>query len=90
MPAAPAGFFGTITWSAPTANVDGSALKDLSGFKVYVGTKSRSYSSVHDAGNATQFTVGPLQAGTYYFSVTSFDSSGNESPYSTEVSYSVQ
>jgi hypothetical protein len=90
VPEAPAGFFGTISWSAPTANVDGSSLKDLSGYKVYVGTGSRKYTSIHSAGNVTQFTVGPLPAGTYYFCVTSCDSSGNESPYSTEVSYNVQ
>jgi fibronectin type 3 domain-containing protein len=90
VPAAAAGFFETIAWSAPTANTDGSTLKDLAGYKVYVGTSSRKYSSVHSAGNVTQYTVGPLAAGTYYFCVTSCDSSGNESPYSTEVTYKVQ
>ena len=62
----------------------------LAGYKVYVGTSSRKYQSNYNAGKATQYTVGPLKAGTYYFSVTSFDSSGNESSYSTEVSYQVQ
>jgi hypothetical protein len=38
----------------------------------------------------TQFTVGPLPSGTYYFCVTSCDSSGNESTFSTEVSTTVQ
>ncbi len=90
VPAAAAGFFETIAWSAPTANTDGSTLKDLAGYKVYVGTSSRKYTSVQSAGKVTQFTVGPLPAGTYYFCVTSCDSSGNESSFSTEVSTTVQ
>jgi len=90
VPASTAGFFTTLGWTAPTTNTDGSSLKDLAGYKVYVGTSSRKYQSNYNAGKATQYTVGPLKAGTYYFSVTSFDSSGNESSYSTEVSYQVQ
>ena len=86
VPAAAAGFFATIAWSAPTKNADNSSLKDLAGYKVYVGTSSHKYSSVRNAGKVTQFTVGPLAAGTYYFCVTAYDTSGNESAYSTEVS----
>jgi fibronectin type 3 domain-containing protein len=89
-PAAPAGFFETLAWSAPTTNADGSSLRDLAGYKVYVGTSSRKYTSVQSAGKVTQFTVGPLPSGTYYFCVTSCDSSGNESTFSTEVSTTVQ
>src|SRR6185369_12331331 len=65
-------------------------LRDLAGYKVYVGTSSRKYTAVQSAGNATQFTVGPLQAGTYYFCVTVCDSSGNESSFSPELSTAVQ
>jgi len=82
--------FQTLTWSSPTTNVDGTALTDLAGFKVHVGTVSRTYTSVFDAGKVNQLTVGPLPAGTYYFAVTSYDSSGNEGPYSNEVSYNLQ
>jgi hypothetical protein len=62
---------------------------------VYYGTATRTYAQPAGlgmgAGTATSFTASGLQRGsTYYFSVTSFDSQGNESSYSNEVSKLVQ
>lgn len=74
----------TLAWEAPTENADGSDLTDLAGFKLYYGTSSRSYSNPINIGNTTTYTVSGLQAGTYYFAVTAYDYSGNESDYSDE------
>lgn len=76
---------GTITvgWSANNE-------PDLGGYKVYYGTTAGSYvqakGSGLNAGLATEYAITGLQAGsTYYVSVTSYDKSGNESSYSTQV-----
>ncbi len=60
---------------------------DLAGYKLYYGTSSRSYSQNVNVGNLTLYTLAGLQAGvTYYFAVTAYDTEGNESDYSNEVS----
>jgi len=65
---------------------------DLAGYKVYYGTASGVYTSSISVGftstpTAPQYLVGNLNGGTtYYFSITSFDSSANESGFSSEVS----
>jgi hypothetical protein len=59
----------------------------LAGYKVYVGTASGAYSVAIDVSNVTSYTVTGLQAGTqYYFAVTAYDSGGNQSGFSNEVS----
>lgn len=77
----------TLSWTAPTTNSDGTALTDLSGYKVYYGTTSGVYSSSVDAGNVMSYQLTGLTDGaTYYFAVTAYDTSGNQSVYSSEVS----
>ncbi len=81
----------TLSWDAPTTNTDGSPLTDLSGFNVYYGTSSGSYSQSTDVGNVTTYQVTNLTGGlTYYFAVTAYDTSGNESGYSSEVNKTIQ
>lgn len=79
----------TLTWDAPTTNADGTPLTDLAGYKVYYGTTSGNYTEVIDAGNVTTYKVENLSPGTYYFTVTAYDTSGNESDYSNEVSKTI-
>lgn len=63
---------------------------DLAGYRVYVGEQSRRYDQVHSAGLQTFLSLDRLSSGkTYYFAVTAFDLSGNESGYSTEVSFTI-
>jgi PKD repeat protein len=74
-----------LSWTAPTTNANGTPLKDLAGYKVYYGLASRSYSSDVDVGNRTTYTVSGLAGGKrYYFAVTAYDTSGNESAFSVE------
>lgn len=87
-----------LSWDYPATNTDGSSLTDLGGFKVYYGTSSGNYSMVLDIGmasvltdgcavqNCGTYTVSNLTAGTtYYFAMTAYDVTGNESTYSNEV-----
>lgn len=79
----------TLSWDAPTTNSDGSPLTDLTGYKVYYGTSSGSYTESVDIGNTTGSVVDGLSAGTWCFAVTAYDTSGNESDYSNEVCTSI-
>ena len=78
------------TTSALAADVslawDPSVSPNISGYKVYYGNSSRSYSTAITIANQTTYTVTGLANGTYYFAVTAFDASGNESDFSNEVS----
>ncbi len=79
----------TLSWDPPTTNADGTPLTDLAGYKVYYGNASGNYTSNLDVGNVTTYTVTGLQPGTYYFAVTAYDTSGNESDFSNEVSTTI-
>ena len=72
----------TLAWDANTS-------PGIAGYKVYYGSASGSYSYVIDVGNVTSYTVPNLQEGmTYYFVMTDYDNSGQESGYSNQVSNS--
>jgi hypothetical protein len=70
-----------VTWTAPTTNVDGSALTNLARFKVYYGTSSTALTSstTVDDITARSATVSPLTPGTWYFSVRAVNTTGTES-----------
>lgn len=72
-----------ISWNANTES-------DLEGYRVFYGASSGSYPYVINVGNKTTIDVSGISAGgTYYFAVTAFDFSGNESDYSMETSVSI-
>jgi len=76
----------TLTW---TANGE----PDLAGYKIYVGTASGTYNfpaSPLVIGKVTSYTVANLPNGqTYFIAMSAYDSAGNESPLSAEVSKSL-
>jgi hypothetical protein len=77
----------TLSWTPPSTNADGSTLTDMGGYTIYYGTQSGNYTYRIDAGTVTSYSIGSLVPGfVYYFAVTAFDISGNESAYSKEVS----
>lgn len=79
-----------LTWEAPTTNVDGTPLTDLAGYKIYYGVSSGEYTKVIIiTDNITTYTIENLSSGTYYFAVTAYDTAGNESAYSNEVSKTI-
>ncbi len=72
-----------VTWEANTES-------DLAGYKIYYGTESQNYTSVIDVGDTTRHVVENLIEGrTYFFVVTAYDYSGNESAPSLEVASNV-
>jgi hypothetical protein len=76
----------TLTW---TANRE----PDLAGYKIYVGTASGTYSFPGVpflTGKVTSYIVSDLPKGqTYCFAISAYDSAGNESVLSAEVSKSL-
>jgi len=73
-------------WSA-TVSWDANTERDLSGYKIYYGTSSGNYDDVLDVGNTTSFIINRLKdMRTYFFAVTAYDLSENESAFSSEVS----
>lgn len=73
----------SLTWNPNTE-------LDLAGYKLHYGTASNSYSVHIDVHNVTTYTVTGLAAGqTYYFAATAYDTAGNESGYSNQVSHTI-
>ena len=70
-----------VTWNPNTE-------PDLSGYKLYHGTASGQYGEPVDVGNVTGHVmeITPQHGATYYFALTAYDTSGNESGYSDEAS----
>ena len=57
---------------------------------MYVGTSPGSYNTTIDVGKVTSYSLANLKSGvTYYFTVTAYDTSGNESIRAVEVSKSI-
>lgn len=72
----------SLAWDPVTA-------ANVSGYRIYYGTSTGSYDQPYgrgiNVGNTTSATISGLSSGTrYYFAVTAFDASNNESGYSNE------
>jgi Fibronectin type III domain len=79
-----------LSWELPTTKADGTPSTDIAGYKVYYGLTSRAYDFIKTVSNQTTYAVSGLEPGrTYYFAVTAYDASGNESDLSAEVSVTV-
>jgi len=62
----------------------------LAGYKLYYGTTTGVYTNTIDVGNTLTYQVTALSNGvTYYFAVTAYDTSMNESAYSTETAMTI-
>ncbi len=80
----------TLSWNV-------NAESDLAGYKIYYGTSPRTdkcppagYPQKVDVGNKISYTIDKLEIEkTYYFSITSYDKSGNESCFSEEMSKTI-
>ena len=73
----------TLTWNANTES-------NLAGYIVQYGTQSGNPSTSINVGNVTSRTVTGLTAGaTYYFRVVAYNTSGQQSTPSTQVTYTV-
>jgi hypothetical protein len=71
----------TLAW-------DNSTNSAVTGYNLYYGTSSRTYSQIVSVGNSTNATVSGLVVGTtYYFAATAYNASGAESDFSNEATY---
>lgn len=72
----------TLSWVAPTQNSDGSSLTDLAGYNIYYGTDSSALTQTIQVTNAAalSYVISGLATGTtWYFAVSSYTTSGQES-----------
>jgi fibronectin type 3 domain-containing protein len=82
-PPSPAPTTASLSWSA-------NAETDVAGYKVYIGNAAGSYGAPVVLGKVTSYVAGNLQYGnTYYFAISAYDTSGNESALSTVVTKSI-
>jgi hypothetical protein len=78
----PANRTATVSWAA-------NSEKDLAGYKLYVGTSSGVYNRTIDVGKVTSYSIALAKGSTYFFALTAYDNSGNESGRSAEISRSL-
>jgi len=80
-----------LSWTPPTENTDGSTLTDLAGYKIRYGTSPGSYDTTVTINNPglTSYLIENLGSADWYFVMTSFNASGIESSYSSEVSKTI-
>jgi hypothetical protein len=81
----------TLSWTPPTRNHNGSPLKDLAGYRIYVGRDPDALSRVIVLNNPglTRYVVDNLSPATWHFAMTSFNRKGRESKRSETVSKQV-
>ena len=77
----------TLNWTPPTANIDGTPLTDLAGFRVLYGSSPTELNRKLELPGAdfTSVRIEDLTAGTYYFAVTAYNSTAIESEVSQMV-----
>jgi len=80
-----------VSWTAPTANTDGSALTDLASFTVRVGQQGQAKTPAPTGTDplATTLTVNGLSVGTWCFDVVATNTSGVSSAPSAEACKSI-
>lgn len=83
-----------LTWSAPTARVDGTPLpvNELAGYTVLWGPAARNYTgqAAVAGGGTLTYLVSELPPGTWYFAVVARTTDGLQSAPSAEVSKTIE
>jgi hypothetical protein len=81
----------SVTWDPPDGNTDGTPMNNLAGYRFYWGEASHSYSSTVDVGSLMTVTVRNLQQGhAFFFTVSAYNSNGNESVLAEEWMWTLQ
>lgn len=81
----------TLSWIPPTTNEDGTALTDLSGYRIYYGRSVDALDQTINIGNAgtTRWVIENLSPATWFFAMTSFRAGTIESERSITISTNV-
>ncbi len=79
----------SLSWTAPAEREDNTALSlsEIASYKIYYGSAQGQYTNsvaINDS-TATGHIFTNFSSGTYYFVITTIDTDGRESQYSTEV-----
>jgi hypothetical protein len=78
-----------LSWTAPAEREDNTAisLSEIIGYKIYYGTTQGNYDNSIDIDDSTavNHTFNDFPAGTHYFAITTKDTEGRESQFSSEV-----
>ncbi len=71
----------TLTWVPPAQNTDGTALTNLAGYRIYYGSQANSLTLTIEINNpgTTDYVVGNLTPGTWYFAISALTSAHAES-----------
>jgi hypothetical protein len=82
----------SLSWTPPTRKTDGTSLTNLAGYRIHYGTSSSSLSQTVTVANPgiANYVVENLAAGTWYFAVKAYTSSGSESALSGTVNKTIQ
>jgi len=77
----------TLQWQPPTENTDGTPLTDLAGYRIYYGVDPANLSNDVQLPNPglTTYVVEQLTPNTWYFAMTSLNSQGQESAFSSQL-----
>lgn len=69
----------TLHWSPPSKNQDGTPVGEIAGYYIYYGTKATQLDHTVKVPNPAlnTFEFRDLPAGTYYFSMRAYTSTGN-------------
>jgi len=79
-----------LAWEPVPTDENGDPLTDLAGYRIYYGQNPNVYTNFQEVpADDTYGTVYGLSTGTWYFSSTAYDSYGNQSDFSNEVSISL-
>jgi hypothetical protein len=82
----------TLNWTPPTRNTDGTSLTNLAGYRIVYGTNANALSQtvqISSAGIST-YVIDNLVAGTWYFGIKSYTSTGTESAVSSIATKTIQ
>lgn len=74
----------TLSWTAPTVNVDGTAVSNLAGYKILYGNSASNLTQVIQVTSPAvlSYVVSNLAPGTWYFSVEAYTTAGVSSQLS--------
>lgn len=82
-----------LSWEAPTQNTDGSPLTNLDGFKIYVRLDGGVYGppiDIPDEAQRSKTLLFPTDGKKYFFAMTAYNTLGEESVKTGEVSKVMQ
>jgi hypothetical protein len=82
----------TLSWVPPTRNTNGTTLTNLAGYRINYGTSASSLTRTVTLNNPglSSYVLDGLAAGTWYFSMKAFTSTGTESAASATQSKTIR